>query len=125
MTGPVAFRDVGRSDSNKPVNYDGDKDYTAYDRLLTNTRGLSTTDPTTTLDTWMSQMCTAIKQNGDRYLHDLFNNSTVGNPDPVQELRLVPQQLLPEPHTAPICRMLQADWQGAVHIAVIAMMISI
>jgi hypothetical protein len=67
---------VGKDDSNNTVNYDGDKDYTAYGRLRSNTRGLSTTDPTTTLNMWMSQMCTAIKQNGITIYTILFNNNT-------------------------------------------------
>jgi Flp pilus assembly protein TadG len=54
---------------------DGDADFTAYGRLKTNTRGLSVTDPTTTLNTWMSQMCTTIKQNGIIIYTILFNNS--------------------------------------------------
>src|SRR6201986_3560756 len=40
---------------------DGDADFAAYGRLLSNTRGLSVSDPTTTLNTWMADMCTAIK----------------------------------------------------------------
>jgi hypothetical protein len=54
---------------------DGDADFTAYGRLKTNTRGLSVTDPTTTLNTWMSQMCTTIKANGIIIYTILFNNS--------------------------------------------------
>ena len=54
---------------------DGDADFTAYGRLKTNTRGLSVTNPTTTLNTWMSQMCTTIKQNGIIIYTILFNNS--------------------------------------------------
>jgi hypothetical protein len=55
---------VGKDASNNTVNYHRDKDYTAYGRLLPNTWGLSTSDPTTTLNTWMSDMCTAFRQNG-------------------------------------------------------------
>ena len=54
---------------------DGDADFTAYRRLLTNTRGLSITDPTTALNTWMSTMCTTIKQNGIIIYTIFFNNS--------------------------------------------------
>ena len=82
-------------------------------------RGLSTTDPTTTLNKWMSQMCTAIKQNGIIIYTILFNNST-RQPQPCQELRLVPQQLLPEPHRHRSAECLQADRQRAVHLAAIA-----
>jgi Flp pilus assembly protein TadG len=54
---------------------DGDADFTAYGRLLTNTRGVTPTNITTTLNTWMSQMCTTIKQNGIVIYTILFNNS--------------------------------------------------
>ena len=68
---------AGPTPSNAPQWVDdGDADFTAYGRLLTNTRGLSVTDPTTTLNTWMSQMCTTIKQNGIVIYTILFNNNT-------------------------------------------------
>jgi Flp pilus assembly protein TadG len=54
---------------------DGDADYTAYGRLKGNTRGLSISDPTTQLNTWMSQMCTTIKANGIIIYTVLFNNN--------------------------------------------------
>jgi hypothetical protein len=54
---------------------DGNADFTAYGRLLTNTRGVSPANITTTLNTWMSQMCTTIKQNGIIIYTILFNNS--------------------------------------------------
>jgi Flp pilus assembly protein TadG len=54
---------------------DGDADFTAYGRLLTNTRTVSPANITTTLNTWMSQMCTTIKQNGIIIYTILFNNS--------------------------------------------------
>jgi Flp pilus assembly protein TadG len=53
----------------------GDADFTAYGRLLTNTRGVSPANITTTMNTWMSQMCTTIKQNGITIYTILFNNS--------------------------------------------------
>ncbi len=52
-----------------------DADYTAYGRLLTNTRGVAPGNITTTMNTWMSQMCTTIKQNGIIIYTILFNNS--------------------------------------------------
>jgi hypothetical protein len=55
---------------------DGDADFTAYGRLLTNTRGVATGNITTTLNTWMSQMCTTIKANGIIIYTILFNNTT-------------------------------------------------
>jgi Flp pilus assembly protein TadG len=54
---------------------DGDADYTAYGRLKSNTRGLSVTDPTTQLNTWMSTMCTTLKNNGIIIYTILFNNN--------------------------------------------------
>ena len=54
---------------------DGDADFTAYGRLLTNTRSVSPSNITTTLNTWMSQMCTTIKSNGITIYTILFNNS--------------------------------------------------
>jgi Flp pilus assembly protein TadG len=54
---------------------DGDADFTAYGRLKTNTRGVSPSNITTTLNTWMSQMCTTIKSNGIIIYTILFNNS--------------------------------------------------
>jgi len=56
---------------------DGDADFTAYGRLLTNTRGVSPANITTTLNTWMSQMCTTIKANGITIYTILFNHDTV------------------------------------------------
>jgi hypothetical protein len=55
---------------------DGDADFTAYGRLKTNTRGVASGTITTTLNTWMSQMCTTIKQNGIIIYTILFNNNT-------------------------------------------------
>jgi len=55
---------------------DGDADYTAYGRLLTNTRGVAPANITATMNTWMSQMCTTIKQNGIIIYTILFNNSS-------------------------------------------------
>jgi hypothetical protein len=111
---------VGKDDSNNTVNYDGDKDYTAYGRLRSNTRGLSTTDPTTTLNMWMSQMCTAIKQNGITIYTILFNNNTAATQTLFRNLRLRPQQLLPEPHRHRSAECLQADRPRAVRVAAIA-----
>ena len=54
---------------------DGNADFTAYGRLLTNTRGVSPANITTTLNTWMLQMCTTIKQNGIIIYTILFNNN--------------------------------------------------
>jgi Flp pilus assembly protein TadG len=54
---------------------DGNADFTAYGRLLTNTRGVSATNITATLNSWMSQMCTTIKANGITIYTILFNNS--------------------------------------------------
>jgi Flp pilus assembly protein TadG len=54
---------------------DGDADFTAYGRLLTNTRAVSPANITTTLNTWMLQMCTTIKQNGIIIYTILFNNN--------------------------------------------------
>jgi Flp pilus assembly protein TadG len=54
---------------------DGDADFTAYGRLKTNTRGAAPGSITTTLNTWMSQMCTTIKQNGITIYTILFNNN--------------------------------------------------
>lgn len=53
----------------------GDADFTAYGRLLTNTRGVPPANITTTLNSWMSQMCTAIKANGITIYTILFNNT--------------------------------------------------
>jgi Flp pilus assembly protein TadG len=55
---------------------DGDADFTAYGRLKTNTRGVASGTITTTLNTWMSQMCTTIKQNEIIIYTILFNNNT-------------------------------------------------
>ncbi len=55
---------------------DGNADFTAYGRLLTNTRGVAPANITTTMNTWMSQMCTTIKANGIIIYTILFNNST-------------------------------------------------
>jgi Flp pilus assembly protein TadG len=55
---------------------DHDADFTAYGRLLSNTRGIPYANVTTTLNTWMSQMCTTIKQNGIVIYTILFNNTT-------------------------------------------------
>jgi Flp pilus assembly protein TadG len=66
---------VGVNASGATVTYDGDADFTAYGRLLTNTRGVSSANITTTLNTWMSQMCTTIKQNGIIIYTILFNNN--------------------------------------------------
>ena len=54
---------------------DGDADFTAYGRLLTNTRGVAPANSTTTLNSWMSQMCTTIKSHGITIYTILFNNS--------------------------------------------------
>ena len=107
-----------------PWTDDGDADFTAYGRLLTNTRGLSTTNLTTTLNTWMSQMCTDHQAERDHHLYDFVQQQHRGNPDAVQELRLVPQQLLPEPDRHRSAECLQADRQGAVHIAAFAVVLS-
>lgn len=58
---------------------DGNADFTAYGRLLTNTRGVTPANITTTLNTWMSQMCTNIKQNGIIIYTILFNHDTVSS----------------------------------------------
>jgi hypothetical protein len=58
-----------------PWTADGDADFTAYGRLLTNTRSVTPSNITTTLNTWMSQMCTTIKQNGITIYTILFNNN--------------------------------------------------
>lgn len=69
---------VGVNASGQTVNYDGDADFTAYGRLLTNTLGLNVSQSTITADlnTWMSQMCTTIKANGIIIYTILFNNTT-------------------------------------------------
>jgi Flp pilus assembly protein TadG len=54
---------------------DGDADMTAYGRLRSNTRGVAAGNITTTLNTWMSQMCSTIKRNGIVIYTVLFNNS--------------------------------------------------
>jgi Flp pilus assembly protein TadG len=56
---------------------DGDADFTAYGRLKSNTLGIVATQATitTTLNTWMLQMCTTIKQNGIVIYTVLFNNT--------------------------------------------------
>jgi Flp pilus assembly protein TadG len=55
----------------------GDADFTAYGRLLTNTAGVSPTNITTTLNTWMSDMCTTIKANGITIYTILFNHDSI------------------------------------------------
>jgi Flp pilus assembly protein TadG len=57
---------------------DGDADFTAYGRLNGNTLGIVATQAsiTATLNTWMLQMCTTIKQNGIVIYTVLFNNTT-------------------------------------------------
>jgi hypothetical protein len=57
---------------------DGDADFTAYGRLKTNTLGITASQATitTTLNTWMSTMCTTLKQNGIVIYTVLFNNTT-------------------------------------------------
>ena len=57
---------------------DGDADFTGYGRLKSNTLGLNVSQSTitTTLNTWMTQMCTTIKQNGVTIYTILFNNNT-------------------------------------------------
>jgi hypothetical protein len=59
-------------------NSDGDADFTAYGRLKSNTLGLAASQAsiTATLNTWMSQMCTTIKQNGIVIYTVLLNNTT-------------------------------------------------
>ncbi|HET7883341.1 MAG TPA: pilus assembly protein TadG-related protein [Acetobacteraceae bacterium] len=56
---------------------DGDKDFTAYGRLKSNVAGLSTTsaNANATINSWMGQMCTTLKQNGIIIYTILFNNS--------------------------------------------------
>jgi Flp pilus assembly protein TadG len=58
---------------------DGDADFTAYGRLKSNTLGLNVTQATitTTLNTWMSQMCTDIKNNGIIIYTILFNHDSI------------------------------------------------
>jgi hypothetical protein len=61
-----------------PVN-DGDADFTAYGRLKSNTLGLIASQAAinTTLNTWMSQMCTNIKNNGIVVYTVLFNHTNI------------------------------------------------
>jgi hypothetical protein len=56
---------------------DGDADFTAYGRLKSNTLGITASQATitTTLNGWMSQMCTTLKQNGIVIYTVLFNNT--------------------------------------------------
>lgn len=60
-----------------PWTADGNADFTAYGRLLTNTRAVAPANITATLNTWMSQMCTAIKANGIIIYTILFNHDTI------------------------------------------------
>ena len=57
---------------------DGDADFTGYGRLKSNTLGLNATQAamTTNMNTWMSQMCTAIKQKGIIIYTIVFNSSS-------------------------------------------------
>jgi Flp pilus assembly protein TadG len=57
---------------------DGDADFTGYGRLKSNTLGLNASQSsiTSTLNTWMSQMCTTIKQNGIVIYTIVFNKSS-------------------------------------------------
>ncbi len=54
---------------------DNDADFTAYGRLTTNTRGVAPANITTTLNGWMSTMCTNIKANNIIIYTILFNNT--------------------------------------------------
>jgi hypothetical protein len=59
---------------------DGNTDYAAYGRLLQNLMGLpnnTAANATTNINTYMSQMCTLIKQNGIIIYTVLFNHSGV------------------------------------------------
>ena len=78
-TGPTAYPGRDRRRRRQAAfrhDRDGDADFTAYGRLKTNTRGVAPANITTTLNTWMSQMCTTIKQNGIIIYTILFNNNT-------------------------------------------------
>jgi Flp pilus assembly protein TadG len=55
---------------------DHDADFTAYGRLLTNVANLPTNNPTTTLNTLMTNMCTTIKSNNVIIYTILFNSGT-------------------------------------------------
>ena len=73
MIGLMAYQRMQPS----PWVNNGDADFTAYGRLKSNTLGLSASQSTITglQNTWMSQMCTTIKQNGIILYTILFNNS--------------------------------------------------
>ncbi len=69
----------GVDGAGRTITYDGDADFTAYGRLLSNTLGLNATQDTitATLNAWMLQMCTNIKNNGIVLYTILFNHSGV------------------------------------------------
>lgn len=79
---------------------DGDADFTAYGRLLTNTRSVSPSNITTTLNTWMSQMCTTIKSNGITIYTILFNNSNSATQTLFRNCASVPTDYFLSPTTA-------------------------
>jgi Flp pilus assembly protein TadG len=79
---------------------DGDADFTAYGRLLTNTRSVSPANITTTLNTWMSQMCTTIKANGITIYTILFNNSNSATQTLFQNCASTPADYFLSPTTA-------------------------
>ena len=72
MTGREACPDKGRA----PWVNDHDADFTAYGRLLTNIANLPTNNPTTTLNSLMTNMCTTIKANNVVIYTILFNSGT-------------------------------------------------
>ena len=61
-----------------PWTADNDTDFTAYGRMQSNVAGLpKNSNATTTLNTWMSNMCATIKQNNIVIYTILFNHSAI------------------------------------------------
>jgi Flp pilus assembly protein TadG len=79
---------------------DGDADFTAYGRLLTNTRGVAPANITATLNGWMSQMCTTIKTNGITIYTILFNNSDSATQALFRNCASTPADYFLSPNTA-------------------------
>jgi hypothetical protein len=79
---------------------DHDADYTAYGRLLHNSRGIPYANVTTTLNSWMSQMCTTIKQNGIIIYTILFNNNSTATQTLFQNCASSPGNYFLSPDTA-------------------------
>jgi hypothetical protein len=85
-----------------PWTNDGDADFTAYGRLKSNTLGLNATQATitSTLNTWMGQMCTTIKQNGIIIYTILFNNNDAATQSLFQNCASSPSNYFLSPTTA-------------------------